>query len=104
MREAISNYRVKEINSLRLEGKETSIYLKGNKFRQCVRLVLQIAKNNLRKYDEIDSIDIFGRGAWEATEQSKVREACFIEKILNVPKQINFQGNFLIKYVFFEQN
>lgn len=49
-----------EINdfiSLKLENKATYIYVKGRRFKPCMRLVLQIPKGDISNYDIIDSID-----------------------------------------------
>lgn len=43
--------------SLKLEHKETNIYLNGQLFRQCKFLLLDIPIDEIRTFDEIDSID-----------------------------------------------
>lgn len=50
-------FKVNEYITLKLEEKITFIYVKGKKFRHCMRLVLQIPKDNIEAYDEINSID-----------------------------------------------
>ncbi|MFW9882432.1 MAG: hypothetical protein ACFFG0_55935, partial [Candidatus Thorarchaeota archaeon] len=50
----------KEINKyikLKLVGGKTYIYVNGKQFIQCIRLILNIPKNDVPLYDEIDSID-----------------------------------------------
>jgi len=50
----------KEINqyiTLKLVGGRTYIYVNGKKFIQCIRLILNIPKEDVPLYDEIDSID-----------------------------------------------
>ena len=50
----------KKINqyiTLRLEHGRTMIYVAGKRFIQCIRLILNIPKDNMPLYDEIDSID-----------------------------------------------
>jgi hypothetical protein len=50
----------KEINqyiTLRLEHGKTFIYVNGRRFIQCIRLVLNIQKQDIPMYDEIESID-----------------------------------------------
>ncbi|TFG12358.1 MAG: DNRLRE domain-containing protein [Promethearchaeota archaeon] len=50
----------KEINhyiTLKLEYGRTFIYVNGKRFVQCIRLVLNIQKNEIPLYDEIESID-----------------------------------------------
>ncbi|TFF88391.1 MAG: hypothetical protein EU548_08925, partial [Promethearchaeota archaeon] len=46
-----------EYITLRLEEKVTVIYIAGERFRHCQRLVLQIPKQEIDAYDEINSID-----------------------------------------------
>ncbi|MHA1194270.1 MAG: DNRLRE domain-containing protein [Promethearchaeota archaeon] len=50
----------KKINhyiTLKLEHGRTMIYVAGKRFIQCIRLILNIPKDNVPIYDEIDSID-----------------------------------------------
>ncbi|TFG15966.1 MAG: zinc ribbon domain-containing protein [Promethearchaeota archaeon] len=50
----------KEINqyiTLKLEDGKTFIYVNGRRFIQCIRLVLNIQKDDIPLYDEIESID-----------------------------------------------
>jgi hypothetical protein len=50
----------KEINqyiTLKLENGKTFIYVNGKRFIQCIRLILNIPKDEIPKYDEIESID-----------------------------------------------
>ncbi|MHA2038484.1 MAG: zinc ribbon domain-containing protein [Promethearchaeota archaeon] len=50
----------KEINkyiTLKLVGGRTYIYVNGKRFIQCIRLILNIPKDDVYKYDEVDSID-----------------------------------------------
>ena len=48
---------VNEHVTLKLEHGKTILYINGEKFRQCMRLILQIPLNELAKYDSIDSIN-----------------------------------------------
>ncbi|MFX1593835.1 MAG: hypothetical protein ACFFCL_14170 [Promethearchaeota archaeon] len=50
----------KEINqyiTLKLVGGKTFIYVNGKRFIQCIRLILNIPKDDIPLYDEVDSID-----------------------------------------------
>ncbi|MFX0033936.1 MAG: Rab family GTPase [Candidatus Hermodarchaeota archaeon] len=50
----------KEINqyiTLKLEHGRTFIYINGRMFIQCIRLILNIPKNDVPLYDEVESID-----------------------------------------------
>ncbi len=43
--------------TLKLEGKETHIYISGKSFRQCKFLLIEISKDDIGNFDEIKSID-----------------------------------------------
>lgn len=50
----------KEINqyiTLKLENGRTYIYVNGKRFLQCIRLILNIPKDDVPIYDEVESID-----------------------------------------------
>lgn len=53
----ILEYKVNQFITLKLEGQKTFIYVNDVKFIQCFKLILSIAKNELRYYENIDSID-----------------------------------------------
>ena len=61
-------FKANEYLTLKLEHDQTYIYVKGVRFLQCIRLVLDIQKKNIRDYDEIDSIDeaadVFKQSLW----------------------------------------
>ncbi len=57
MNPAKKEFKVNEYISLRLEKERTRIYINGNRFNQCMRLVLNIPVKEIQEYDEIDSID-----------------------------------------------
>lgn len=48
---------INEYISLRLEGVQTVIYIKGKKFRHCKYLLINITPQNFRDFDEMRSID-----------------------------------------------
>ncbi|MFW9866826.1 MAG: hypothetical protein ACFFEN_12095 [Candidatus Thorarchaeota archaeon] len=50
-------YKINRYITLKLENGKTFIYVDGKKFIQCIQLVLNIPKNNVYQYDEINSID-----------------------------------------------
>jgi len=50
-------YKINEFLTLRLEEGRTQVYVKGKKFLQCKRLVLNISKKDIPIYDNINSID-----------------------------------------------
>ena len=82
-----SEYHVNEFLKLRLEQGRTHIYVNNKIFMQCMYLLLNIPTDNVRKYDEIDSIDEAaelldrsmeggGRGAYEITPEEEFRGHC----------------------------
>lgn len=58
-------FTISEFLTLKLEDGKTYIYVKGKKFIQCKRLVINIIKQDIPRYDDIDSID-------EAVEEFKL--------------------------------
>jgi len=50
-------FKINEFIKLRLEGDRTNIYVKNQIFTQCMYLLLNIPEDQVRKYDDIDSID-----------------------------------------------
>ncbi len=57
----MKEFNVNEYITLKLEDGKTNIYIKGEKFIQCIRLFLHIPEQNIESFEEINSID-------EATE------------------------------------
>ncbi len=53
----MEEFKVNEYISLRLKGKETFIYIQGEKFIQCKYLLLNIPVEEVSSLDEINSID-----------------------------------------------
>ncbi|MHA1486982.1 MAG: hypothetical protein ACTSSC_07390 [Promethearchaeota archaeon] len=49
--------KINENLTLKLENRITNLYVNGKRFRQCKRLVLNILKEDIPRYEEIDSID-----------------------------------------------
>jgi hypothetical protein len=68
----MKEFKANEYITLKLEESDehnegyyiTNIYIKNEKFRQCIRLVLQIPQDNVKDYNDINSID-------EASERFK---------------------------------
>lgn len=52
-----NHFKINDYLTLKLENKETNIYVAGKKFRQCKYLFLNLDMNNVRDYDNITSID-----------------------------------------------
>ncbi|MHA1884195.1 MAG: DNRLRE domain-containing protein [Promethearchaeota archaeon] len=49
--------KINDYITLKLENGRTFIYVNGRRFIQCIRLILNIPKNDIHIYDEIESID-----------------------------------------------
>jgi len=56
-RRIVIENKVNEYITLRLEYGKTYIYVNGKRFIQCIRLILNIPKEDVQIYEEIDSID-----------------------------------------------
>ena len=50
-------YKINDHLSLKLEDTKTFIYIQGERFLNCIRLLLQIPKVDVEKFEEINSID-----------------------------------------------
>ncbi|MHA2037497.1 MAG: leucine-rich repeat domain-containing protein [Promethearchaeota archaeon] len=50
-------FKANEYLTLKLEHNQTFIYVRGKRFLQCIRLVLNINQDSMEVYDEIGSID-----------------------------------------------
>ena len=53
----MQEYKINDFLSIRLEFDRTYIYVNGRRFISCIHLLINIATQNIRKYDYIDSID-----------------------------------------------
>ena len=89
-------FKVNDYVSLRFEDEKTVIYVTGKRFRQCINLVLDIPVDDIRKFDQIDSID-------EAVEMlDKSREAEDLPII--IPPKVEFWGHCSNLQVWSENN
>ena len=50
-------FKVNDHLSLRFEYEKTVIYVAGKRFRQCINLLLDISVEEIREFDQIESID-----------------------------------------------
>lgn len=76
----MQEFKINDTLSLKLEGKHTYIYIKDVRLFQCIRLTLNLDKNEIGVYDEIDSID-------EAADIYK--QTLWINKIVEGPMALN---------------
>jgi len=94
----ITQFRVNEYLELRLEGKDTIIYVNGERFDQCKFLLLDIPINEIKSLDEIESID-------EAAEKlDHSLEPLDYERIDGVPPEVEFWGHCSNLQVWAENN
>lgn len=88
----MSEFRVNDSLTLKLEGKETNIYVSGEFFLQCMYLLLDIPVNSSNSFDNINSID-------EAEEQLDhsldplVDPHGNIFRVDNIPPDVEFWGH-----------
>ena len=53
----MEEFKVNNFITLRLEGKDTVIYVAGKRFQQCKYLLLNIPIEKVSTFDEVKSID-----------------------------------------------
>ncbi len=82
-----TQFRVNKYLELRLEGKNTIIYVNGKRFDQCKFLLLDISVKKISSFDEIESID-------EAAEKlNHSLEPLHYERIDEIPPEVEFWGH-----------
>jgi len=82
-----TQFKVNEYLELRLKGKDTIIYVNGERFEQCKFLLLDIPINEIKSLDEIESID-------EAAEKlNHSLEPLEHERVDGVPPRVEFWGH-----------
>jgi len=72
----MTEYTINKLLVLKLENGKTIIYVNGKRFRQCKRLMINIQKQDIPVYDEIDSIDeavdTFKLSLWESIQNETI--------------------------------
>ncbi|NVM36227.1 MAG: hypothetical protein HWN81_11585 [Candidatus Lokiarchaeota archaeon] len=53
----MQEFKVNNLITLRLEGKNTVIYVAGKRFQQCKYVLINIPKTEIQEYAAINSID-----------------------------------------------
>lgn len=79
-------FRINKFLSLRLENSITNIYVEGTLFNQCKYLLLNIPRDNVRDFDEIESID-------EAAEKLDSSMETAGRYKLGIPPETEFWGH-----------
>lgn len=94
----MTEFRVNEFLSLRLEGEETIIYVARARFIQCAFLLLNIRVDEMSTFDEIESID-------EAAEKldTSMEDETFAYKF-EIPPEVEFWGHCSNLQVWYEHN
>ncbi len=90
-------FRINEFLSLRLEGEWTNIYVGKVQFRQCVILLLNISVDEIRTFDEIESID-------EAAEKVGISMEDSLDLYKFIPPETEFWGHCSNLQVWYEHN
>ena len=89
-------FKINDYLSLRFEDEKTIIYVAGKRFRQCVNLLLDIPVDDIREFDQIDSIDEAAEKIGIATENEEVSRI--------IPPKVEFWGHCSNLQVWFENN
>jgi len=67
-------FKVNKYVELKLKGAKTNIYVGGKLFRQCKFLLLNISKESVREYDEINSIDEAAEELDSSMEEGRIKK------------------------------
>ena len=79
----MQEFKVNQYLSLRLEKGKTNIYVAGEMFRQCKRLIVEISVNEVNNFSEIKSIDSLFE-----------KQEIFLEELKhNIPPEVEFWGH-----------
>jgi len=89
-------YKINEFLTLKLEEGRTQVYVKGKRFLQCKRLVLNISKKDIPIYDDINSIDEAANLYQKHLYQNKIVEGApprFLHEDHNITPEQEFWGH-----------
>ena len=79
----MNEFKVNAYITLKLEDNKTNIYINGKLINQCKFLILNIPINNIRSFDEVESID-------EAVEKLDNSLEHASEKNVKIPPEVEF--------------
>lgn len=79
----MNEFKVNAYITLKLEDNKTNIYINGKLINQCKFLILNIPINNIRSFDEVESID-------EAVEKLDNSLKHASEKNVKIPPEVEF--------------
>lgn len=94
----MKEFSISELLSLKLEEKETYVYVKGKRFLQCMFLLIEIPVKEISSFDEIDSIDE-ASGSLEHSE-----EGYDVDGSQKIPPAVEFWGHCSNLQVWYENN
>ncbi len=80
---------INEFLTLKLEGKKTHIYVAGQKFQQCIFLLIDIPVEDISSFDEIESID----AAAEKLDHSLHPHKGQSQFVYDIPAKVEFWGH-----------
>ena len=83
----MKEFKVNDYITLKLENKKTNIYIKGELFRQCKFLLLNISVDKISTFDDIDSVDEIAERLDKSMEESKI--------LINISPIILFRNCFI---------
>jgi len=86
--------KINEFITIKLEGGRTFIYISGKKFIQCIRLILNIQKEDTPLYDEIESIDEAAKVYSRHLHQNRIIGNQLIPRRINQPSEITPEQEF----------
>ncbi len=92
-----SEYIINEYLTVVLEDGQTSIYVKGEYFRQCKYLLLNIPINRISDFDDIDSIDEASERLDRSLEYNELND-------IIIPPEVEFWGHCSNLQVWAENN
>ncbi|MFX0030117.1 MAG: hypothetical protein ACFE8B_12965 [Candidatus Hermodarchaeota archaeon] len=99
----MQKFRVNDYITLNLEGKETFIYIKGERFIQCKFLLLNIPIKDINSLDEVESIDEISK----ILDKSQEPNLGFLEDLHisnKIPPEVEFWGHCSNLQVWFEMD
>jgi len=93
----MQEFKVNEYITLKLENNQTIIYVNGQRFDQCKFLLLNIPIDEIRSFDEIESIDEAEEELDHLLEPTEVR-------VNKIPPETEFWGHCSNLQVWYENN
>ena len=96
-------FKVNEYITLKLEGEDTNIYIKGRYFRQCKYLLINIPITQISSFEDIKSIDEAAENL-DHTLDPHIDEEGNIYRIDRIPPEVEFWGHCSNLQVWYEND